>query len=68
MVRDNLRNSFPEKSTVELVGAGLPPLVLRLMLETIKTLTISPSSWRTVSWWKEQMLKSYYDKALARSW
>ncbi|MBX2984124.1 MAG: lysophospholipid acyltransferase family protein [Flavobacteriales bacterium] len=68
VVRDNLRNSFPEKSTVELKRLELDfrRWFCDLMLETIKTLTISPSSLEDrIVVEGADVLKSYYDKGIS---
>ncbi|MEO7079935.1 MAG: lysophospholipid acyltransferase family protein [Flavobacteriales bacterium] len=63
VVRDNLRNSFPEKSAEELKRLELDfrRWFCDLMLETIKTLTISPSTLvERISVEGTEILKSYY--------
>ena len=65
VVRDNLRNSFPEKSTEELKRLELDfrRWFCDLMLETIKTLTISPSALKDrVSVEGTDVLKEYFEK------
>ena len=65
VVRDNLRNSFPEKSAEELKRLELDfrRWFCDLMLETIKTLTISPSALEErISVEGTEILKSYYEQ------
>ncbi|MBZ0205821.1 MAG: lysophospholipid acyltransferase family protein [Flavobacteriales bacterium] len=64
VVRANLRNSFPEKSTKEL--KQLERLFRRwfcdLMLETIKTLTVTPAQLeRRISVEGTELLKNYFN-------
>ena len=64
VVRDNLRNSFPEKSAEELKRLELDfrSWFCDLMLETIKTLTISPSALvERISVEGTEVLKEYFE-------
>ncbi len=65
VVRDNLRNSFPEKSAEELKRLELDfrQWFCDLMLETIKTLTISPSTLEErITVEGIEVIKGYYEQ------
>ena len=64
VVRANLRNSFPEKSTAELrrIELDFRRWFCDLMLETIKTLTITPAALeRSITVKGTEVLKTYFD-------
>jgi KDO2-lipid IV(A) lauroyltransferase len=64
VVRENLRNSFPEKSGAELraIERTFYHWFCDLILETLKTLTISPAQVKErVSVSGEEVLKKYFD-------
>ncbi len=64
VVRANLRNSFPEKSTAELrrIELDFRRWFCDLMLETIKTLTITPAALeRSITVEGTEVLKTYFD-------
>ncbi len=68
VVRDNLRNSFPEKSAEELKRLELDfrRWFCDLMLETIKTLTIPPSALvERISVEGTEVLKDYFEQGIS---
>ncbi|MCL4282448.1 MAG: lysophospholipid acyltransferase family protein [Flavobacteriales bacterium] len=64
VVRQNLRNSFPEKSDAELkrIEKEFRQWFCDLILETLKTLTISPSqAMKRISVEGDEVVKHYFD-------